>query len=170
LLSPQLSDHHQTKAECELFNHLAGAVGSSIGFADVDRICRQCNAVVMADGQTFRRLLDMIVPVLEGAQLVEHRHETCPQTISTTGDGCNHRVSGATRGESAGLSDSANHDNVRFAPGGGTDVSARVVGEHMSRTLGQQFVVENLPEAGGTTGSIRPSEHRKIKLTLAEAG
>jgi tripartite-type tricarboxylate transporter receptor subunit TctC len=44
---------------------------------------------------------------------------------------------------------------VPFAPGGGTDVSARVVGEHMSRTLGQQFVVENFPGAGGTTGSIR---------------
>ena len=44
---------------------------------------------------------------------------------------------------------------VPFAPGGGTDVSARVVGEHMSRTLGQQFVVENFPGAGGTTGSTR---------------
>src|SRR5215472_14164129 len=44
---------------------------------------------------------------------------------------------------------------VPFAPGGGTDVSARVVGEHMSRTLAQQFVVENFPGAGGTTGSVR---------------
>jgi len=44
---------------------------------------------------------------------------------------------------------------VPFAPGGASDVSARVVGEHMSRTLGQQFVVENYPGAGGTTGSIR---------------
>jgi tripartite-type tricarboxylate transporter receptor subunit TctC len=44
---------------------------------------------------------------------------------------------------------------VPFAPGGVTDVSARVVGEHMSRTLGQQFVVENFPGAGGTTGSVR---------------
>src|SRR6266516_7529203 len=44
---------------------------------------------------------------------------------------------------------------VPFAPGGGTDVSARVVGEHMSGTLGQQFMVENFPGAGGTPGSIR---------------
>ena len=44
---------------------------------------------------------------------------------------------------------------VPFAPAGGTDISARVVGEHMSRTLGQQLIVENFPGAGGTTGSIR---------------
>src|SRR6266576_2893474 len=42
-----------------------------------------------------------------------------------------------------------------FAAGGTTDVIARIVGEHMSRTLGQQFIVENVVGAGGTTGSIR---------------
>ena len=44
---------------------------------------------------------------------------------------------------------------VPFAPGGTTDVSARIVAEHMSRTLGQQFIIENVPGAGGTTGSAR---------------
>src|SRR5262245_51029126 len=44
---------------------------------------------------------------------------------------------------------------VPFAPGGGTDVAARLVGEHMSRTLGQQIVVQNVPGAGGTVGSAR---------------
>src|ERR1700737_5437550 len=44
---------------------------------------------------------------------------------------------------------------VPFAPGGGADVSGRVVGEHMSRTLGQRFIIENFPGAGGTTGSTR---------------
>jgi len=29
------------------------------------------------------------------------------------------------------------------------------VGDYMSRTLGQQFIIENVPGAGGTTGSIR---------------
>jgi tripartite-type tricarboxylate transporter receptor subunit TctC len=44
---------------------------------------------------------------------------------------------------------------VPFAAGGTTDVIARIVGEHMSRTLGQQFIVENVGGAGGTTGSTR---------------
>ena len=44
---------------------------------------------------------------------------------------------------------------VPFAAGGATDVSARIVAEHMSRTLGQQIVVQNVPGAGGTVGSTR---------------
>jgi tripartite-type tricarboxylate transporter receptor subunit TctC len=44
---------------------------------------------------------------------------------------------------------------VPFAAGGATDVAARVAGEHMSRVLGQQIIIENVPGAGGTTGSIR---------------
>jgi putative tricarboxylic transport membrane protein len=44
---------------------------------------------------------------------------------------------------------------VPFAAGGTTDVVARIVGEHLSRTLGQQFVVENVVGAGGTIGSTR---------------
>ena len=44
---------------------------------------------------------------------------------------------------------------VPFAPGGGTDVATRIVGDHMSRTLGQQLVVLNVPGAGGTVGSTR---------------
>jgi putative tricarboxylic transport membrane protein len=44
---------------------------------------------------------------------------------------------------------------VPFAPGGPTDVTARIVGQHMSRTLGQQLVVENVAGAGGTVGSTR---------------
>src|SRR6476646_3780817 len=44
---------------------------------------------------------------------------------------------------------------VPFAAGGTTDVIARILGEHMSRTLGQQLIVENVVGAGGTTGSTR---------------
>jgi tripartite-type tricarboxylate transporter receptor subunit TctC len=44
---------------------------------------------------------------------------------------------------------------VPFAAGGPTDVISRIVGEHMSRTLGQQIVIENVVGAGGTTGATR---------------
>jgi tripartite-type tricarboxylate transporter receptor subunit TctC len=44
---------------------------------------------------------------------------------------------------------------VPFAAGGPTDVSARIIAERMSRTLGQQIIIENVLGAGGTTGSIR---------------
>jgi putative tricarboxylic transport membrane protein len=44
---------------------------------------------------------------------------------------------------------------VPFPPGGSTDVAARIVGDHMSRTLGQQLIVQNVSGAGGTTGSTR---------------
>ena len=44
---------------------------------------------------------------------------------------------------------------VPFPPGGSTDVAARIVADHMSRTLGQQVVVQNTSGAGGTVGSAR---------------
>jgi tripartite-type tricarboxylate transporter receptor subunit TctC len=44
---------------------------------------------------------------------------------------------------------------VPFAAGGPTDVVGRIVTEHMSQTLGQRFVVENVAGAGGTTGTLR---------------
>ncbi len=44
---------------------------------------------------------------------------------------------------------------VPFAAGGPTDVVARLVGENMSKTLGQPIIIENVVGAGGTTGSIR---------------
>src|SRR5689334_2511184 len=47
---------------------------------------------------------------------------------------------------------------VPFAAGGPTDVIARIVGDHMSRTLGQQIVVENVVGAGGTTGMTRVAQ------------
>lgn len=47
---------------------------------------------------------------------------------------------------------------VPFAAGGPTDVIARIVGDHMSRTLGQQVVIENVAGAGGTTGITRGAQ------------
>ena len=55
---------------------------------------------------------------------------------------------------------------VPFAAGGPTDVAARVVSEHMSRTLGQQLIVENVVGAGGTIGSLRAMRGRPDGYTI----
>lgn len=44
---------------------------------------------------------------------------------------------------------------VPFAPGGSTDVVARVVAQKMGEILGQQIVVENVAGAGGNLGADR---------------
>jgi tripartite-type tricarboxylate transporter receptor subunit TctC len=40
-----------------------------------------------------------------------------------------------------------------FAPGGGTDVFARILAQRFSEVFGQQFIVDNRPGAGSTTGT-----------------
>jgi tripartite-type tricarboxylate transporter receptor subunit TctC len=55
---------------------------------------------------------------------------------------------------------------VPFAAGGPTDVIARIVAESMSRTLGQQIVVENVAGAGGTTGTLRAAQAAPDGYTL----
>lgn len=55
---------------------------------------------------------------------------------------------------------------VVFAPGGATDVLARIVADHMSRTLGQRVVVENVSGAGGTIGGARGAQAAPDGYTL----
>jgi tripartite-type tricarboxylate transporter receptor subunit TctC len=55
---------------------------------------------------------------------------------------------------------------VPFAAGGPTDIIARIVGEHMSRTLGQQIVIENVVGAGGTTASVRAAQSNPDGYTI----
>jgi tripartite-type tricarboxylate transporter receptor subunit TctC len=55
---------------------------------------------------------------------------------------------------------------VPFAAGGPTDVLARVLGQHMSQTLGQSIIVEDVTGAGGTIGSVRAAKAAPDGYTL----
>ncbi len=42
---------------------------------------------------------------------------------------------------------------IPFAPGGGTDILARLIGPQITETFGQPIVIENRPGGGGTVGA-----------------
>ncbi len=55
---------------------------------------------------------------------------------------------------------------VPFAAGGPTDIIARITGEYYSKALGQQFIVENVAGAGGTTGITRGAQSKPDGYTI----
>src|SRR5687767_12686317 len=55
---------------------------------------------------------------------------------------------------------------VPFAAGGPTDVLARILGQHMGQTLGQQLVIENVTGAGGSIGAARVARAAPDGYTL----
>lgn len=55
---------------------------------------------------------------------------------------------------------------VPFAAGGPTDTVARLVAQSMSKTLGQQLIIENVGGAGGTLGAARVAKSANDGYTL----
>ena len=54
-----------------------------------------------------------------------------------------------------GLSNAAGTLGCRLRPGGSNDIIARLIGRRLSERLGQQFVIENKPGAGGNFAAKR---------------
>jgi tripartite-type tricarboxylate transporter receptor subunit TctC len=66
------------------------------------------------------------------------------------------------------------HLIVGYAPGGGTDITARLMGQWLSERLGQPFVIENRPGAGGNIGTeaathAPPDGYTLLLVSLANA-
>src|SRR4051794_29327620 len=58
------------------------------------------------------------------------------------------------------------HVVVPYPPGGGTDLLARMIGQWLSERLGQPFVIENRPGAGGNIGTEAVAKARSDGYTL----
>jgi len=58
---------------------------------------------------------------------------------------------------------------VPFGPGGGTDLIARSLAQRLSERIGQPFVIENKPGAGGTIGTDAVAKARPDGYTLLMA-
>jgi len=59
---------------------------------------------------------------------------------------------------------------VGFAPGSATDILARLVADQFTKSMGQPFVVDNKPGAGGSLGAAQAKEAAPDGYTLIAAG
>src|SRR5262249_46896391 len=77
---------------------------------------------------------------------IGERHETSPSHILASGGSCCRAAGRVGDRTGTDLSDAA-------GAAGGTDITARLIGQWLSERLGQQFIIENRPGAGGNVGT-----------------
>jgi tripartite-type tricarboxylate transporter receptor subunit TctC len=59
---------------------------------------------------------------------------------------------------------------VGFAPGGPTDLFARLVAQKLTEQTGKNFFIENVPGAGGNVGAVRTAQSAPDGYTLLVTG
>src|SRR5262245_66622401 len=59
---------------------------------------------------------------------------------------------------------------VGFAPGQAIDIVTRMIGQWLSEQLGQQFIIENRPGAGGNIGTEAVVRARPARYQLVVIG
>jgi tripartite-type tricarboxylate transporter receptor subunit TctC len=59
---------------------------------------------------------------------------------------------------------------VGFAPGGPTDLFARLISQSLSAQTGKNFYVENVPGAGGNVGAVRAAQSAPDGYTMLVTG
>src|SRR5580700_970253 len=59
---------------------------------------------------------------------------------------------------------------VGFAPGGPTDLTARLLAQTLSMQTGKNFFVENVPGAGGNVGAIKAKDSAPDGYTILVTG
>jgi tripartite-type tricarboxylate transporter receptor subunit TctC len=59
---------------------------------------------------------------------------------------------------------------VGFAPGGPTDLFARLIAQKLTEYTGKNFYIENVPGAGGNVGAVRAAQSPRDGYTLLVTG
>jgi len=56
---------------------------------------------------------------------------------------------------------------VGAAPSGAFDIMARLIGQCLSEQLGQPFIIDNRPGAGGNIATRRPADHATDQVRVS---